>query len=97
MQDDPVRVQRGPGIKSLRFSPGEEPLDVVRCDLPRIRGRSHIIAEELQNVFVFLRGLRFAEGPYVFEEPGERAFEQERAFVFVKKRDFDLGFARSEF
>src|SRR5216684_533129 len=45
VQDDPICIERGSRVKTLRLSPSEETFDVVGCDLAGVRLGGNMLSE----------------------------------------------------
>ncbi len=97
MENHPVRIEGGARVETLRPSPSEELLDVLGSDVPCVGFGCQVFGEELEDVFVFLMGEGFAEGPHVFEERLDRFFQRERLFVFFEAGEFEAAFFRAQF
>lgn len=56
MQDQSVRIEGRPRIKSLSLSPGEEALDIVLVDISDVAFWSDVLGKQFQDLLVLFVG-----------------------------------------
>jgi hypothetical protein len=77
VEDDPIGVERGAGVETLRLAPRKELLNVLGRYVPRIGFRWRVFGKEFQDVRVLLVRERFAERADVLEELVDHCCERQ--------------------
>jgi hypothetical protein len=92
-----ICIEGGPWVETLRLSPGEKLLDVLGRDKPGVGLWRRMFHKQFEDLFVFLVGEGFAEGPHVLEDCLDGFLQRERFVFFIEAGEFQAAIFSVEF